>query len=127
MSSLVPALPIIFLVGVAQALVNGVVAPLFLSVTPREYVGRIAAIVTSTVALAELIGTIVTGYLASVLLVGFNVNILGLQFGPFDTIIGTGGVFVIIGALYGLVRLGSREIHIPAELGTNRLERPQRE
>ena len=109
MSSLVPALPIIFLVGVAQALVNGVVAPLFLSVTPREYVGRIAAIVTSTVALAELIGTIVTGYLASVLLVGFNVNILGLQFGPFDVIIGAGGVIVIIGALYGLVRLGSRD------------------
>jgi MFS family permease len=105
MTSLAPALVLIVVVGIAQAMLNTVVAPLFLRITPREYVGRVSAIVTSTAALAQLIGTVVTGYLAGQILVDFHLELHGLEFGPFDTIIGGGGVIVVLGALYALLRL----------------------
>jgi MFS family permease len=106
MTSLAPALVLVLVVGIAQAALNTVVAPLFLRVTPREYVGRVSAIVSSTAALAQLIGTMVTGFLAGQLLVDFHLELHGLAFGPFDTIIGGGGVIVVLGALYALLRLG---------------------
>jgi MFS family permease len=72
MTSLAPALVLILVVGIAQAALNTVVAPLFLRVTPREYVGRVSAIVMSTVAFAQLVGTMVTGILAGQILVDFH-------------------------------------------------------
>jgi MFS family permease len=108
MTSLAPALVLTAVVGIAQAALNTVVAPLFLRVTLREYVGRVSAIVMSTAAFAQLIGTIVTGFLAGQVLVDFHLELHGLAFGPFDTIIGGGGVIVVLGALYALLRLGER-------------------
>ena len=108
MTSLAPAVVLIVVVGIAQATLNTVVAPLFLRVTPREYVGRVSAIVTSTAAFAQLIGTMVTGFLAGQILVDFHLELHGVVFGPFDTIIGGGGVIVALGALYALLRLGER-------------------
>jgi MFS family permease len=106
MTSLAPALMLVLVVGIAQATLNTVVAPLMLRVTPRQFVGRVSAIVMSTAALAQLVGTIVTGFLAGQILEDFHLELHGLEFGPFDTIIGAGGVIVVLGAFYALLRLG---------------------
>jgi MFS family permease len=106
LTSFMPGLIVICVAGIFQAMLNTVVAPLFLRVTPRELVGRVAALVNSTVAMAQLVGTILTGYLAGEALVGFHQAALGMTFGTFDVIIGGGGVIVLFGALYSLARLG---------------------
>jgi MFS family permease len=109
MTSFVPALILIFFIGICQAALNTAVLPLFLRVTPREFVGRVATLTSSLVALAQLVGTILTGYLAGQALVGFRQVALGMTFGPFDLIIGAGGVIVVLGALYGIARLGFKD------------------
>jgi MFS family permease len=109
LTSFAPALAVIFIAGVVQSMLNTVAAPLLLRVTPRQYVGRVASIVNSSVALMQVIGTILTGYLAGTVLVSLRQSALGFTFGPFDLIIGAGGVLVALGGLYGLARLGVRD------------------
>ncbi len=114
LTSFAPALILIFVVGIAQAMLNTVVAPLFLRVTPREFVGRVAAIVASSTALAQLIGTIVTGYLAGEALAGLHRVALGQVFGPYDVIIGGGGLLIVLGACTAFARLGVKDPAPPA-------------
>jgi MFS family permease len=109
MTSFIPALILIFIIGICQAALNTAVLPLFLRVTPREFVGRVATLVSSVTALAQLIGTIVTGYLAGQILANFHQVALGMTLGPFDLVIGAGGVIVVLGALYAVARLGFKD------------------
>jgi MFS family permease len=109
MTSFVPALILICLIGICQAALNTAVLPLFLRVTPREFVGRVSTIVSSVTAMAQLIGTILTGYLAGQTLASFRQVALGMHFGPFDIIIGSGGVIVVLGALFAIIRLGFKD------------------
>jgi MFS family permease len=115
LTSFVPALVVILIAGVVQAMLNTVAAPLLLRVTPRQYVGRVASIVNSSVALSQVIGTILTGYLAGTVLVNLRQSARGFTFGPYDLLIGGGGVIVALGGLYALARLGVRDPVAPAD------------
>jgi MFS family permease len=105
MTSFIPALVVVGLVGMANAPLNVVAGPLLLKVTPKRFVGRAAAIILPAINLASLISIALAGWLASTVLVGFHAVVLGVAFGPLDTIFLAAGVLGILGGLYAMVML----------------------
>jgi MFS family permease len=105
MTSFIPALVVIGLVGMANAPLNVAAGPLLLKVTPKRFVGRATAIILPAINLASLISIALAGWLASTVLVGFHAVVLGMAFGPLDTIFLAAGVLGILGGLYAMVML----------------------
>jgi MFS family permease len=93
------------LVGLTIAPVNVVAGPLVLHVTPRELVGRVIAVINPTQALASILSVAIAGTLASTVLSGFQAIVLGISFGPIDTILTGTGVLTLLGGFYALVNL----------------------
>jgi MFS family permease len=106
MTSLIPALIVIFITGIFIAALNVPAGPLLLRVTPRAYVGRVSAIINPASALMQVLGTALVGFLASSVLLHFHAQALGMTFGPIDTIFTGGAVLALLGAVYALLRLG---------------------
>jgi MFS family permease len=129
MTSLWPAVVVIVLVGVPNAALNVAITPLLLLVTPRALVGRVMAILTPVINVANLAGMALAGYLASVTLVEFHEEALGFTFGSVDTIFMAGGVIALLGGTYCALKLRSAVIERervreePAAMSTQEPER----
>lgn len=104
-----PALGVGVFYGVCEAAVNVAFGPLLLRVTPRELLGRAVSIVDTTTSTAGLIGTALAGYLASDVLAGFHQSVLGMTFGPIDTIFGGAALFLGCVILLQIPRLGLKD------------------
>ncbi len=74
-------------------------------VTPREFVGRVTAVLVPAVNLALVVSIAAAGFLASTALRTLNVTILGVGWGPIDTIFAVSGVLVLAGGLYARANL----------------------
>ncbi len=96
---------VLALTGLTIAPVNVVTGPLVLHVTPREFVGRVIAVINPTQALAGIISVAVAGTLASTILSGFQGTLLGISFGPIDTIFTGTSILIILGSLYAMISL----------------------
>ncbi len=94
-----------FLLGFANAGINVVVGPLLLKVTPRKFVGRVQSVNTPLITGSSLISTALAGLLASTILHGFHVSLLGSTFGALDTIFSASGFIVIGAGIYVLLAL----------------------
>jgi MFS family permease len=99
------AAALVGVIGVAQAGLNVAIGPLLLQSAPREMIGRVSSILNPTIMIATLVGAALGGYLDSDLLRGFSATVLGMRFGPVDTILTGAGVIALAGALFALVGL----------------------
>jgi MFS family permease len=90
------------LAGLVIAPVNVAVGPLVLHATPREFVGRVIAVIDPLQALTSILSISLAGTLASTLLSGFHTTILNIAFGPIDTIFTGTGILTILGGLYAM-------------------------
>ncbi|HEV2461136.1 MAG TPA: MFS transporter [Ktedonobacterales bacterium] len=117
-----PALALLFIVGICNAAVNVGAGPLVLHVTPREYVGRVTAVINPLGSLASLVSIAAAGYLASTLLRGLHAQALGMTFGAVDTIFAAAGVLGVVCGLYCMLNL--RGVRLAGEKGAASLERP---
>ncbi len=86
LTSLYPALGAAFLFGVFTTAVIVTAGPLALDSTSREFVGRVTAVINPLGRLAALISVALAGALVSTVLRGFHASVLGISFGPVDTI-----------------------------------------
>jgi MFS family permease len=100
MTNIGAAVGVIVLVGMSQGGFGVTFWPLVLKATPRELVGRVAAILNPSPTLASLVSIALAGYLASTVLRGWHANILGVTFGPIDTILIGAGVLLVLAGLY---------------------------
>jgi len=100
-----PALVIYFFAGIPIAALNTALFPILLHATPRELLGRVNSILNPLQSVAELLATILAGYLASSPLQNFHMQAFGLSFGPIDSIFSLGGLLVILGGIYALFSL----------------------
>jgi MFS family permease len=105
LTSFVPALVVLFLLGLVTTAVNVVAGPLVLHVTPRELIGRVASVLMPALNLATMLSVAVAGYLYSTVLQSFHVTLVGITFGPIDTIFTATGFLANIGGLYAMVKL----------------------
>jgi MFS family permease len=101
---------VIFLLGGLISIVNVVVVPLVLGVTPNEFIGRVSSVITPAFSLAAILSLSVAGYLASTLLYRFHATWFGVTFGPIDTIFLGTGVLMLIGGLYAMMNLKNVEL-----------------
>ena len=99
------ALGAAFFFGVSTTAVLVTAGPLTLDSTSREFVGRVTAVINPVGRLAALISVALAGSLVSTVLHGFHASILGISFGPVDTVFTGLGLLAVIGGIYTRVSL----------------------
>lgn len=104
-TSFVPALALLFCFGLLAGASNVVFSPISLHVTPREFIGRVSSIHSPALNASYMLSLALVGYLDSTLLHGFHTTILGISFGPVDTIFTVTGVLAILGGFYSMIGL----------------------
>ena len=107
LSSFSLALVAAFLFGVSATAVLVTAGPLALDSTSREYVGRVTAVINPVGRLAALLSVALAGSLVSTVLRGFHASVLGISFGPVDTVFTGMGLLAVLGGLYTRVNLSS--------------------
>jgi MFS family permease len=105
MTSFVPALVVLFLVGIPMAALNVAVMPLMLQVTPRELIGRVSGVLNPAVSLASVTGIGIAGLLAGTVLQGFHAQLFGMTFESTDSIFTAAGVLGLVAGMYALFGL----------------------
>lgn len=105
LTSFVPALAVVLLIGLFISAINVVVAPLVLHTTPPELIGRVSSVLGLILSLAAALSFSLAGYLASTLLRTFHMAVFGLAFGPVDTIYLGTGLLVMASGLCALLTL----------------------
>lgn len=103
LTSFAPVLIIFFLLGGLNAGVNIAVGPLLLKNTPSKLVGRAFSVLMSLVTASSMLSTMVAGTLASTLLKKLNAHLIGIQFGPIDTIFTATGILAALAGIYALL------------------------
>jgi MFS family permease len=99
------ALGAAFLFGVTSTAVIVTAGPLALDSTSREFVGRVTAVINPVGRLAALLSVALAGSLVSTVLHGFHASVLGITFGPVDTIFSGMGLLAVFGGIYARVSL----------------------
>jgi predicted MFS family arabinose efflux permease len=105
LSSLPPALVLLFLIGLPVSAFNATIMPVLLLVTPRSFIGRAMAVIGPAMSLAFTISLALAGLLASTALRGFHTTFLGVTFGPIDTIFTMTGLLVVASGVYAMLAL----------------------
>jgi MFS family permease len=95
LTSLWPGLVLFFFFGFSVAVVNTVIGPLVLRVTPHHLLGRVFSIFSPLVNLVGLLSLALAGYLAS-LLHDWHSVILGVAIGSYDTLFTGAGLLLVI-------------------------------
>jgi MFS family permease len=105
MTSLIPAAMLLFLAGFPQAGLSVALGPLVMHLTPRDMLGRISGIFGPMISLATMVSAGIAGLLVSTILRHFHAGILGLHFGPIDTVFTASGALMLAAGLYAMVGL----------------------
>ncbi len=104
------AVIMIFLLGLPISAFNVASVPLMLKIVPRELVGRVAAVVNPLQSLALMLSVFIAGTLESTVLTHFHVTLLGVTFGPVDTIFTGVAGLVLIAGLYAMTHLKAADV-----------------
>lgn len=113
-TGLVPALIAGALLGLAAGVLNSVVSPIILRVTPSHLIGRVSAVFSPLEQLASIVSMVLAGVLASTVLRGFHATVAGVKFGPYDTVFAAAGLLFIIGGVASIVPLSKHRQPAPA-------------
>jgi predicted MFS family arabinose efflux permease len=111
LSSLPPALVLLFLIGLPVSAFNVTIMPVLLLVTPREFIGRVMAVIGPAMSVAFTISLALAGFLASAVFHGFHTTFLGVTFGPIDTIFTMTGLLVVASGVYAMLALQGVALH----------------
>lgn len=127
-TDLVAALIAGALLGLAAGVLNSVVSPIILSVTPSHLIGRVSAVLSPLQQLASIVSMVLAGVLASTALRGFHATVAGMKLGPYDTVFAAAGLlFMIAGiASIGPLSKSSETASGSADLAELTDDRPDR-
>jgi MFS family permease len=118
MTAFLPATAIIFLLGIATTGPNIAVMPIILRETPRDKIGRVASVLNPLIQGAGIISMLLAGALVGTVLHGLNAGLLGLHFGPVDSVFLGSGVIAAAGGIYAARALHGAERAASAQDGT---------
>jgi MFS family permease len=105
MTNLLSALIVFAVLGIPNSANNVALEPLILQCTPRELIGRVFAVLTPAWTLTFIASASLTGYIESLISLRVHMVILGITFGPIDTILTGTGLLVIVGGVFAMVSL----------------------
>ncbi len=104
-TSFVPAVIIMFFQGLINSGTEVIMIALVIQVTPRDFIGRVLSVFTLAYGLSWMISSFLAGYLASVSLHNFHAVVLGVVFGPLDTLFIAVGIMAIASGIYAMLTL----------------------
>ncbi|HZC07243.1 MAG TPA: MFS transporter [Ktedonobacterales bacterium] len=99
------ALVAAFFFGVTATAIIVTAGPLAIDATERQFIGRVMAVLNPVGRLAAFLSVILAGALVSTVLAGFHATILGIHFGPVDTIFTGTGLLAVAGGVYARLTL----------------------
>lgn len=105
LTSVAPAIVLMGLTGFLLSVAQVAESPLFMHVTPQEFLGRAFAVFAPAISAAELLGIGLSGYLDSTVLRHFHAQVLGIALGPVDTIFTVVGFSILAAGVYALANL----------------------
>jgi MFS family permease len=108
------ALALLVTIGFPSAGLNVAIGPLLLQAAPRSMLGRIAALFAPATNLAALLSTALAGYLAATVLRRLHLQILSVQFGPYDTLYLLGGFIIACSGVYAWANLRGSQMESSA-------------
>ncbi|WP_051366713.1 MFS transporter [Hamadaea tsunoensis] len=100
LGSVWPALPVLALVGFFLGALNAAIVPVVLAAVPREFLGRVMAVITPANRLGFIVSVGVSSLLVSTVLRGLDWHVLGLRFGRIDVTFFVGGLVSMVSAAY---------------------------
>lgn len=109
MTAFLPAVAVIFLLGVVFSGPNVAVMPIILRETPRDKIGRVSSVLNPLIQGAGIISMLVAGALVSTALHGLHAAALGTHFGPIDSVLLGSGVIAAAGGIYAAWALHGAE------------------
>jgi MFS family permease len=116
-TNLVTAIVTTALIGLAAGVLNSVISPIILDVTPSHLIGRVSAVLSPLQQLASIVSMVLAGVLASTVLRGFHAVVGGISFGTYDTVFLAGGLLFVMAGLASIAPLSkSREQAAAAEV-----------
>jgi MFS family permease len=101
----VVAVIVMFVMAIPVAAMNAGLSPQLLAVTPKEFTGRMIAVLNPTVTAASMISVVVAGSLASTTLRDFHTNILGVHVGRIDSIFSVSATLILCAGIYAYFAL----------------------
>ena len=122
LTSFFPAVGVLFFLGVMNAVFNATAAPLIISSTPRNFIGRVQAVFNPVFSLVGMFSVSIAGYLDSTVLHSFHARLLGISIGSIDTIFTGTGILAILGGLYAMVSLRGVRLTKESEGSTEPVE-----
>ncbi len=90
-------------IGLAVGAVNVVIGTLVFGVTPQDMLGRVTSVVGPLATLASIVSIGAFGYLASSVLRSLHAVVLGVTFGPYDTIFAACGLLFVVAGLAAMI------------------------
>jgi MFS family permease len=105
------AAALFFLLAIPLGVINTAMTPLLLGAVPKEYLGRMMAVMTPALRLGSMLSVVVASWLASSALRNFDGTVAGVRFGAIDLIFAGSGVMMIVAAGYAVFAL--REVATP--------------
>lgn len=99
------AAAIFFLLAIPLGVINTAMTPLLLGAVPKEYLGRMMAVMTPALRLGSMLSVVVASWLASSVLRNFDGTVAGVRFGAIDLIFAGSGVMMIAAAGYAVFAL----------------------
>ena len=112
---------VLLLIGLSMSGVQVAVTPMVLRLVPIALIGRVISIMTPVAMVSLSISTAAAGLVDTAISSTFHVNLLGIAFGPVDTIFSASGLLITAGGIFAMrsVRLGKYSITREATVGTD--------
>ncbi len=105
LTNLVAAFVVLFVMGISQAVSSVAFGPILFKATPRPLLGRVNAAIAQMLTTVGLLSISLVPLLITIVLRDKFIHIIGLQFGPIDTLFSAVAILVITSALYLRVTL----------------------
>lgn len=110
------AVILMLIMAIPVAAMNAGLSPQLLAVTPKEFTGRMIAVLTPTVTAASMISVVLAGSLASTVLRDFHGTVAGLHIGGIDTIFSISAILILASGAFAYFALPPTDglTHSPA-------------
>ena len=99
------AVVVMFIMAIPVAAMNAGLSPQLLAVTPKQFTGRMIAVLNPVVTAASMISVVVAGSLASTTLRTLNTHILGLHITRIDSIFVVSATLILCAGIFAYFAL----------------------
>ncbi len=99
------ALVVIFVAFIPLTILNTAISPQLLAVTPKEYLGRMNAVLVPLIQLSSTVSILLASIFASTILLNFHRSVLGVHMARVDVLYTIGSLIIVAAGVFAYFRL----------------------